>query len=101
MDLNVHLWRFQQHIIGPQCPYGTIEIPCGGTAAAATAAATTAVSQELWNIGGALFQRAQEPNIPCGESLTSMDCQSVHFLHQSIDFQFFSGMILYSRVIPA
>ena len=39
-------------------------------ATAATAAAT--VSQELWNLGRALFQRAQEPNIPCGESLTSI-----------------------------
>ena len=29
------------------------------------------VSQELWTSGGALFQRAQEPNIPRGESLTS------------------------------
>ena len=36
-----------------------------GTAAAA------AVSQELWNLGGALVQRAQEQNILCGESLTS------------------------------
>ena len=36
---------------------------------ATTAAA--AVSQELWNLGGALVQRAQEQNIPCGESLTS------------------------------
>ena len=37
---------------------------------ATTAAA--AVSQELWNLGGALVQRAQEENIPCGESLTSI-----------------------------
>ena len=35
-----------------------------------TAAAAIAVSQELWNLGGALVQRSQEPNIPCGESLT-------------------------------
>ena len=41
------------------------------TQSTATAAATAAVSQELWNLGGALVQRAQEPNIPCGESLTS------------------------------
>ena len=34
-----------------------------------TAAATT--SQQLWTSGGALVQRAQEPNIPFGESLTS------------------------------
>ena len=42
------------------------------TAATTTAAAAAAtVSQELWTSGGALFQRAQEPNIPFGESLTS------------------------------
>ena len=40
--------------------------------ATTAAPATAAVSQELWNLGGALVQRAQEPNIPCGESLTSM-----------------------------
>ena len=60
LDLDVHkeLWEFL----------------AGGAAAAATAAtaaAATAVSQELWNSGGALFQRAQEPNILFGESLTS------------------------------
>ena len=38
---------------------------------ATTVAAAAAVSQELWNLGGALVQRAQEQNIPCGESLTS------------------------------
>ena len=38
---------------------------------ATTAAAAAPVSQELWNLGGALVQRAQEQNIPCGESLTS------------------------------
>ena len=43
----------------------------GAATATATAAAATAVSQELWNLGGALVQRAQEPDIPCGESLTS------------------------------
>ena len=32
---------------------------------------TAAVSQQLWTFGGALVQRAQEPNIPFGESLTS------------------------------
>ena len=42
------------------------------TATTAAAAATAAVSQELWNLGGALVQRAQEQNIPCGESLTSI-----------------------------
>ena len=39
--------------------------------AATTAAAAATVSKELWTSGGAPFQRAQEPNIPCGESLTS------------------------------
>ena len=45
----------------------------GGGAATAAAAATT-VSQELWTSGGALFQRARGPNIPFGESLTSIVC---------------------------
>ena len=40
--------------------------------ATTAAAAAAAVSQELWNLGGALVQRAQEQNIPCGESLTSI-----------------------------
>ena len=31
LDLNVHIWRFPPHIIVPQCPYGTIGIPCGGS----------------------------------------------------------------------
>ena len=38
-----------------------------------TAATATATSQQLWTSGGALVQRAQEPNIPFGESLTSMN----------------------------
>ena len=38
---------------------------------ATTTAAAAAVSQELWNLGGVLVQRAQEQNIQCGESLTS------------------------------
>ena len=38
-------------------------------------AAAAAVSQELWNLGGALVQRAQEQNIPCGESLTSINLE--------------------------
>ena len=85
MDLHVHIWRFQPHIIGsqcpylavpphiigPQCPYGTPEIPCGGPpgvgAACAggggAAAATAAVSQELWTSGEALVQGAQGPNL--------------------------------------
>ena len=33
---------------------------------------TAAVSQQLWTSGGALVQRAQESNIPFGESLTSI-----------------------------
>ena len=33
---------------------------------------TAAISQQLWTSGGALVQRAQEPNIPFGESLTSI-----------------------------
>ena len=32
---------------------------------------TGAVSQQLWTSGGALSQRAQEPNLPFGESPTS------------------------------
>ena len=36
---------------------------------------TAAVSQQLWISGGALVQRAQEPNIPFGESLTSIMLQ--------------------------
>ena len=38
----------------------------------ATTAAAAAVSQELWNLGRALVRRAQELNIPFGESLTSI-----------------------------
>ena len=38
----------------------------------AGARGVAAVSQELWTSGGALVQRAQEPNIPFGESLTSI-----------------------------
>ena len=52
------------------------ELLTATTAAAAATAATAAAaagSQELWNLGGALVQRAQEQNIPCGESLTSMN----------------------------
>ena len=38
----------------------------------AAAAATAATgSQELWTSGGALLQRAQEQNVPCGEALAS------------------------------
>ena len=46
------------------------------TTAAAAATAAAAVSQELWNLVGALVQRAQEQNIPCGESLTSTSGES-------------------------
>ena len=38
---------------------------------------TAAVSQQLWTSGGALVQRVQGTNIPFGESLTSMELQSV------------------------
>ena len=76
LDLNASNASELFHIIGPQCLQCLRAIPYFGprgtatTAAAATAAAA-AVSQELWNLGGALVQRAQEQNIPCGESLTS------------------------------
>ena len=56
--------------IGPQCLQCLRAIPYFGPRGTATTAAA-AVSQELWNLGGALVQRAQEPNIPCGESLSS------------------------------
>ena len=46
----------------------------------ATTAAAAAVSQELWNLGGALLQRAQEQNIPCGESLTSMKKRTLPYI---------------------
>ena len=78
LDLNAPNASELFHIIGPQCLQCLRAIPYFGprgtatTAAAATAAAAAAVSQELWNLGGALVQRAQEQNIPCGESLTSI-----------------------------
>ena len=50
---------------------GSLGSARGGAATATARATAAAVSQELWNLGGALVQRAQEPNIPCGESLTS------------------------------
>ena len=93
LDLNASNASQLFHIIGPQClqcittiPYFGLQclqciraIPYFGprgtattaAAAAAATAAAAAVSQELWNLGGALVQRAQEQNIPCGESLTS------------------------------
>ena len=40
-------------------------------AAMTAAVAAMATSQQLWTLGGALVQRAQETNILCGESLTS------------------------------
>ena len=49
----------------------------GGTA---TTAAAAAVSQELWTSGGALVQRAQERNIPFGESLTSTPHTEIYIL---------------------
>ena len=39
---------------------------------------TAAVSQQLWTPGGALVQRAQEPNIPFGEPLTSEFVLDLH-----------------------
>ena len=65
-DLNASNASELFHIIGPQCLRA---IPYLGPRGTATTAA--AVSQELWNLGGALVQRAQEQNMPCGESLTS------------------------------
>ena len=58
-------------------------------ATAATAAA--AVSQELWTSGGALFQRAQEPNIPCGESLTSTSSWGTDAIHVLAPFFAIAG----------
>ena len=77
LDLNVHIWRFPQHIIGRfhiwRFHIGRRRRRGGGAATAATAAtAAPAVSQELWTSGGAVFQRAQEPKIPFGEPLTSI-----------------------------
>ena len=43
----------------------------GARRGTATATATAATSQQLWASGAALVQRAQEPNILYGESLTS------------------------------
>ena len=39
---------------------------------------TAMVSQQLWTSGGALVQRAQEPNISCGKSLTSINEQALN-----------------------
>ena len=74
LDLNASNASELFHIIGPQCLQCLRAIPYFGPRGTATtaAAAAAAVSQELWNLGGALVQRAQEQNIPCGESLTSM-----------------------------
>ena len=57
-----------------------------------TAAAT--VSQELWNLGRALFQRAQEPNIPCGESLTSTRLKKYYSAAANI---FYRHIFLFKR----
>ena len=76
LDLNVHTWRSHRIL---WTSMSTIELKKflaggrgtarrGGAARGETAAVT---SQQLWNLGGALVQRAQEPNIPFGESLTS------------------------------
>ena len=76
LDLNASNASELFHIMGPQCLQCIRAIPYFGprgtaTTAAAAAVTAAAVSQELWNLGGALVQRAQEQNIPCGESLTS------------------------------
>ena len=71
LDLNGSNASQLFHIIGAQCLQCLRAIPYFGPRGTATAAA--AVSQELWTSGGALVQRAQEPNIPCGESLTSIN----------------------------
>ena len=71
LDLNASNASELFHIIGPQCLQCLRAIPYFGPRGTATTAAAAAVSQELWNLGGALVQRAQEQNIPCGESLTS------------------------------
>ena len=44
---------------------------------------TAAVSQQLWTSSGALVQRAQEPNIPFRESLTSIFWKSLGMDGQS------------------
>ena len=123
MDLNVHIWRFPPHIIGPQCPYLAVpphiigpqcpsmdfktELVCFQKRRAPKNGAfwralrteishmrlvqgqklklfqgsnfqvTAAVSQQLWTSGGALVQRGQEPNIPFGESLTSINSRDL------------------------
>ena len=73
LDLNASNASELFHIIGPQCLQCLRAIPYFGPRGTATtaAAAAVAVSQELWNLGGALVQRAQEQNIPRGKSLTS------------------------------
>ena len=47
--------------------------------------AATAASQQLWTSGGALFQRAQERNIPFGESFTSTIKHFVSVNNQDYD----------------
>ena len=56
-----------------------------------TAAAATAASQQLWTSGGALIQRAQEPNIPFGESLTSISHPYMYYMHTIALFVFCYG----------
>ena len=78
---------------GRRAPAGRGRGGARGGAATATATATAAaVSQELWPPGGALFQPAQEPNIPCRESLTSIKSQEDH----TIDI----GIVLDLHSIP-
>ena len=71
LDLNASNASELFHIIGRQCLQCLGAIPYfGPRGTATTAAAAAAVSRELWTSGGALVQRAQEPNISFGEFLT-------------------------------
>ena len=65
LDLNVHIWS-SHRILWTSMSIIELDTFLAGAQGAA-------VSQELWISGGALFQRVQEPNIPCGESLTSIN----------------------------
>ena len=55
-------WRFQQFISGG---FNSLLLDFDVQVTAMT-------SQQLWTSGGGLVQRAQEPNISFGESLTSI-----------------------------
>ena len=70
LDLNVHIWRCHRILWTSMSIIELEKFLAGGRGTAAATA--TATSQQLWTSGGALVQRAQEPNIPCRQSLTSM-----------------------------